>query len=80
MVGMLGFNGKFRDELLACEAFNTLAKVLIEQWCVHTNTMRPHSPLGYRPSAPEVILSRTPIPVGPLGPAGSAPALGIMLN
>ncbi len=33
------FNGKFRDELLACEAFNTLAeaKVLIEQWRKHYN-------------------------------------------
>jgi putative transposase len=28
------FNGKFRDELLACEMFSTLAeaRVLIEQW------------------------------------------------
>ena len=43
------FNGKFRDELLACEAFNTMAeaKVLIEQWRVHYNTVRPHSSLGY---------------------------------
>ncbi len=43
------FNGKFRDELLACEAFNTLAeaKVLIEQWRVRYNTARPHNSLGY---------------------------------
>ena len=42
------FNGKFRDELLLCEIFNTLAeaKVLIEQWRVHYNTARPHSSLG----------------------------------
>ncbi len=76
------FNGKFRDELLACEAFNTLAeaKVLIEQWRVHYNTVRPHSSLGYRPPAPEVVLSRTPPAAVPPGPAGSAAALGITLN
>jgi putative transposase len=39
------FNGKLRDELLNAEVFNTLAeaKVLIEQWRVHYNTVRPHS-------------------------------------
>ncbi len=76
------FNGKFRDELLACEAFNTLAeaKVLIEQWRVHSNTVRPHSALGYRPPAPEVVLSRTPPVAVPPAPAGSAAMLGIMLN
>ncbi len=46
---MKSFNGKFRDELLACEAFNMLAeaKVLIEQWRRHYNTVRPHSLLGW---------------------------------
>ncbi len=77
-----GFNGKFRDELLACEAFNTLAeaKVLIEQWRVHYNTVRPHSALGCQPPAPEVILSRIPLPAALPGPAGSAPAFGMRLN
>ena len=44
-----------RDELLAREAFDTLleAKVLIERWRQHYNTVRPHSALGYRPPAPE---------------------------
>ena len=76
------FNGKFRDELLACEAFNTLAeaRVLIEQWRVHYNTVRPHSSLGYRPPAPEVIVSRMPAPAGPPGPAGSAAPLSMMLS
>ena len=76
------FNSKFRDELLACEAFNTVAeaKVLIEQWRVHYNTVRPHSSLGYRPPAREVILSRMPLPAAPPGPAGSAPARGMRLN
>ena len=79
---MESFNGKFRDELLACEAFNTLAedRVLIEQWRVHYNTVRPHSSLGYRPPAPEVIMSRVPVIATPPGSAGSAAALGMALN
>jgi putative transposase len=66
-------NGKFRDELLACEVFNTLAeaKVLIEQWRVHYNTARPHSSLGYRSPAPEVIVSSAPMPSRRPGPTGS---------
>ncbi len=76
------FNGKFRDELLACEVFNTLAeaKILIEQWRVDYNTVRPHSSLGYRPPAPGVILSKVPALAPPPHPAGSAAALGITLN
>ena len=51
------FNGKLRDELLNGEIFYTLkeAKVLIEQWRRHYNTIRPHSALGYRPPAPQTI-------------------------
>jgi len=49
------FNGKLRDELLNGEIFYTLkeAKVLIEEWRRHYNTIRPHSALGYKPPAPE---------------------------
>lgn len=49
------FNGKLRDELLNGEIFYTLreAQVIIEQWRVQYNTIRPHSSLGYRPPAPE---------------------------
>ena len=52
------FNGKLRDELLNGEIFYTLqeAKVLIERWRRHYNTVRPHSSLGYRPPAPVTIL------------------------
>jgi putative transposase len=52
------FNSKLRDELLNGEIFTTLyeAKVLIECWRRHYNTIRPHSSLGYRPPAPETIL------------------------
>ena len=51
------FNGKLGDELLKREIFYSLkeAKVLIEQWRHHYNTIRPHSALGYRPPAPEAI-------------------------
>ena len=53
------FNGKLRDELLNREVFTTLmeAKILLEQWRMDYNHIRPHSSLGYRPPAPEVIMS-----------------------
>jgi hypothetical protein len=51
------FNGKFRDELLNCEIFETLfeTKVLIERWRMEYNTFRPHSSLGYLPPVPETV-------------------------
>jgi transposase InsO family protein len=51
------FNGKLRDELLNGEIFYTLkeARILIEQWRCHYNTVRPHSALRYRPPAPETV-------------------------
>jgi len=53
------FNGKMRDELLDREIFTTLkeARVLIESWRKEYNQVRPHSSLGYRPPAPEAILT-----------------------
>jgi putative transposase len=53
------FNSKLRDELLNGEVFYSLAeaKVIIEGWRRHYNASRPHSALGYRPPAPEVVLS-----------------------
>jgi len=49
------FIGKFRDELLNREIFDTLieAKVAIENWRREYNQFRPHGSLGYRPPAPE---------------------------
>ncbi len=43
------FNGKFRDECLSAEWFRnrTEAKVVIEDWRKHYNTIRPHSSLNY---------------------------------
>ncbi len=51
------FNSKLRDELLNGEIFYSLAeaKIVIEGWRGHYNTRRPHSALGYRPPAPEVV-------------------------
>jgi transposase InsO family protein len=48
------FNGKLRDECLNGEIFYSLkeAQIVIEQWRVLYNTLRPHSALGYRPPAP----------------------------
>ena len=43
------FGSRLRDELLAVEAFNSLleAQVLVEDWRIEYNTVRPHSALGY---------------------------------
>jgi hypothetical protein len=56
------FNGKLRDECLNGEIFYSLkeAQVVIEQWRVQYNTVRPHSSLGYRPPAPQAILPQQP--------------------
>ncbi len=53
------FNGKLRDELLNREIFYSLkeAQILIEQCRRHYNEVRPHSSLGYRPPAPQAIVS-----------------------
>ena len=69
------FNGKLRDELLNGEIFYSLkeAQIMIETWRRHYNTKRPHSSLGYRPPAPEVVR-------GPASPAssGARPAIQTM--
>jgi len=59
------FNGKLRDELLNGEIFYSLreAQIVIEQWRRHYNMIRPHSSLGYRPPAPEVIMPPVGQPV-----------------
>jgi putative transposase len=43
------FGGRLRDELLAVEAFSRLleAQLLVEDWRIEYNTVRPHSALGY---------------------------------
>ena len=53
---MESFDGELRDELLDRESFDTLrkAQVLIERRRRYYNTVRPHSALAHRRSAPEV--------------------------
>jgi putative transposase len=67
------FNSKLRDELLNGEIFYTLkeAGIVIEEWRCHYNRIRPHSSLGYRPPAPEVVLwpAAQPGPASPATPA-----------
>ena len=67
------FNSKLRDELLNGEVFYSLAeaKVVIEAWRRYCNTERPHSSLGYRPPAPEVLQWPSPLR-GPASPATPA--------
>ena len=69
------FNGKFRDELLERELFDTIleAKVLIERWRRHYNTLRPHSSLGYQPPAPEAIQPLSFVPATPPRTKGAGP-------
>lgn len=66
------FNARLRDEFLNGEIFYTLqeAKILIEAWRRQYNTIRPHSSLGYRPPAPEVLMWPSP----PAALKGAVPA------
>lgn len=61
------FNARLRDELLDGEIFYSLAeaRIVIESWRRHYNTMRPHSSLGYRPPAPEVFVPALASASGP---------------
>ncbi len=43
------------------------ASVVSGQWRTHDNSIRPHSSLGYRPPAPEVVIR-------PKEPSGSVPS------
>jgi len=73
------FNGKFRDELLNREVFDTVleARVLTGWYRREYNEVRPHSALGYRPPAPAAFLPpaaatvrRAPCPLGGRALAG----------
>lgn len=71
------FNARMRDELLNGELFYSLkeARIIIENWRSHYNTVRPHSLLGYKSPAPEVFVSsNTPWP-SPLVKAAPPAAL-----
>ena len=69
------FNARLRDELLDGEIFYTLreARVVIESWRRHYNTVRPHESLGYKPPAPEVFVPAFAAwPAAPSRPASPA--------
>jgi transposase InsO family protein len=53
------FNARLRDELLNGEIFYTLreAQIIIESWRRHYNAVRPHASLGFKPPAPEALVS-----------------------
>jgi len=57
-------NGKLRVEMLNGEIFHTIeeAKVLIERWRNHYNTVRPRSALECRPPAAHTRSSGRPNP------------------
>ena len=62
------FNGSLRDELLNGEIFYSLAeaRILIEAWRRHYNTVRPHrarSGIGHRRQRPFHRQCRPPVPL-----------------
>jgi len=63
------FNGRLRDELLDGEIFYSLreARIVIESWRRHYNTIRPYASLGY-------CLRRVAGCATPSGSAGHASA------
>ena len=67
------FNSMLCDELLTGEIFYTLkeARIVIESWRRHYNTIRSHSSLHYRPPAPEALQWPAAQP-GPASPAKQA--------
>jgi hypothetical protein len=58
------FNGKLRDELLDREIsyISQEVQVLTESYRQTYNRIRPHSALGYRPPAPQVVLATGMVP------------------
>jgi len=75
------FNAKLRDELIDGEIFYSLAeaKIIIESLRRHYTTKRPHSSLGYRPPAPDVV-SWPASPSGAASPATPAVAPGPVMH
>ena len=58
------FNNRLK-QFLKGDIFDTMleAKILIERWRQHYNTVRPHSSLGYKPPAPETKIIPIPSPL-----------------
>src|ERR1039457_4577724 len=47
------FSVAFTTNIAESNFWYTQAKIVIEQWRKHYNTIRPHSALNYRPPAPQ---------------------------
>jgi putative transposase len=73
------FNARMRDELLNGEIFYTLkeARIIIESWRRHYNSIRPHASLGYKAPAPEVFVPNLTAWPSPL--VGAAPTAPLRL-
>lgn len=58
------FNNRLKG-FLNGDIFDTMleAKILIERWRQHYNTVRPHGSLGYKPPAPETKIIPIPSPL-----------------
>ncbi|MCB1536046.1 MAG: IS3 family transposase, partial [Rhodoblastus sp.] len=71
------FNARLRDELLDGELFYSLkeARIVIESWRRHYNTVRPHESLGYKPPAPEVFVPKIAARSAPHPRPAAPPAL-----
>jgi len=71
------FNARLRDELLDGELFYSLkeARIVIESWRRHYNTVRPHESLGYKPPAPEVLVPKIAARSAPHPRPAAPPAL-----
>jgi transposase InsO family protein len=71
------FNARLRDELLDGEIFYSLkeAKIVIESWRRHYNTLRPHGSIGYKPPAPEVFVPAMSMRTAQQPQLASPPAL-----
>ena len=71
------FNARLRDELLDGELFYSLkeARIVIESWRRHYNTVRPHESLGYKPPAPEVFVPKIAARSEPQPRPAAPPAL-----
>jgi putative transposase len=69
------FNAKLRDELLNGELFYSLAeaRIVIESWRQHYNTLRPHSSLGCKPPAPAALLRPETPNTSPRAPKPTRP-------
>ena len=71
------FNARLRDELLDGEIFYSLkeARIVIESWRHHYNTVRPYESLGYKPPAPEVFIPALAVPAAAQPTPAPPPAL-----